>query len=175
LSHEISRLWRLRQQRYRLLGEICPDCNTPLFPPRDVCPHCGQDAKEPYFVSRKGKVVSWTTIERDQALEESKELTPYVLATVQTDDGVIITAHLTDLTWEEIEEPQDDGSTKWKKVFNVEEGMEVEMVTRIVQDGGETGLITYGYTFRPLLNPNQKEMPLHFSESNLVETLAEED
>jgi hypothetical protein len=41
---EVPRYWRFEQQRYRLVGEICPnpDCNQPIFPPRDVCPHCNQ-------------------------------------------------------------------------------------------------------------------------------------
>lgn len=40
---EIPRHWRLRQQRYRLIGEECPHCETKIFPPRDICPECGQD------------------------------------------------------------------------------------------------------------------------------------
>ncbi|OGJ06067.1 hypothetical protein A2192_02725 [Candidatus Nomurabacteria bacterium RIFOXYA1_FULL_35_17] len=37
---EIPRHWRLRKQRYFLQGEICPDCDFPIFPPRDICPRC---------------------------------------------------------------------------------------------------------------------------------------
>jgi len=34
--------WRLKAQRYRLEGSICPDCREPMFPPRLVCTknHC---------------------------------------------------------------------------------------------------------------------------------------
>ena len=39
-GHEISRHWRLKQQRYRLVGKVCPDCGAKLFPPRGVCPEC---------------------------------------------------------------------------------------------------------------------------------------
>lgn len=42
---EIPRHWRLKKQRYAMVGEICPDCKTANFPPRAVCPHCGGDAK----------------------------------------------------------------------------------------------------------------------------------
>ena len=38
---EVPRHWRLKQQRYALVGEICPHCEGKIFPPRDVCPHCG--------------------------------------------------------------------------------------------------------------------------------------
>jgi uncharacterized protein len=42
---EVPRHWRLKQQRYSLVGEICQQCRTHLFPPRDVCPHCGNGIK----------------------------------------------------------------------------------------------------------------------------------
>lgn len=38
---EIPRHWRLKQQRYRLIGEECPHCEEKIFPPRDICPRCG--------------------------------------------------------------------------------------------------------------------------------------
>ena len=38
---EIPRNWRLKKQRYALVGEECPHCNYKIFPPRDVCPNCG--------------------------------------------------------------------------------------------------------------------------------------
>jgi uncharacterized OB-fold protein len=39
-SMEIPRYWRLKDQRYRLEGSICPLCGWFSFPPRPVCPHC---------------------------------------------------------------------------------------------------------------------------------------
>jgi uncharacterized OB-fold protein len=37
---EISRHWRLKAQRYRLEGSICPSCSEPMFPPRPFCRKC---------------------------------------------------------------------------------------------------------------------------------------
>ena len=37
---EIPRHWRLKAQRYRLEGTICPVCGQVSFPPRPVCPNC---------------------------------------------------------------------------------------------------------------------------------------
>lgn len=37
---EISRHWRLKKQRYNLIGSVCPDCGRPEFPPREVCSGC---------------------------------------------------------------------------------------------------------------------------------------
>lgn len=42
---EIPHIWRLEQVRYNLVGEICPSCETKMFPPRDICIGCGSGVK----------------------------------------------------------------------------------------------------------------------------------
>jgi rRNA maturation protein Nop10 len=42
---EVPRHWRLKQQRYALIGEVCPHCDAKVFPPREICPACGADAR----------------------------------------------------------------------------------------------------------------------------------
>jgi hypothetical protein len=37
---EITRHWRLKAQRYRLEGSLCPGCGRLTFPPRPLCPIC---------------------------------------------------------------------------------------------------------------------------------------
>ncbi len=32
--------WRNKKQRYSLQGDVCPECNQAIFPPREVCPYC---------------------------------------------------------------------------------------------------------------------------------------
>ncbi len=54
---EVPRHWRLKKQRYALVGEVCPNCKTPLFPPRAVCPHCGGDAKQSYVYREQPSLV----------------------------------------------------------------------------------------------------------------------
>ncbi len=45
---EVPRIWRLKAQRYRMVGNICPTCGRVFFPPRPVCPYCmGQPAQIP--------------------------------------------------------------------------------------------------------------------------------
>lgn len=128
---EISRHWRLRKQRYGLMGEVCPHCEAKLFPPRDICPECGGEAKTLYQFSGKGEVYSYTTIYEPPAGYE--ENAPYTVALVKLEEGPIVTAQLTDLG----DEP-------------VQIGAPVEMVTRrLRQDGDERGMIVYGYKFRP--------------------------
>jgi uncharacterized OB-fold protein len=37
-------MWRLKNQRYQMIGSTCPDCGEVAFPPREVCPHCVERA-----------------------------------------------------------------------------------------------------------------------------------
>ena len=135
---EIPRHWRLKQQRYGLVGEVCPHCDAKIFPPRDVCPNCGDEAKTLYTFSGKGEVFSYTTIYEAPSGFDSNA--PYTVALVKLEEGPMVTAQLTDLG----EQP-------------VEIGMPVEMVTRKMRnDGDERGLTVYGYKFRPYrYMPNQ--------------------
>lgn len=130
---EISRHWRLRKQRYGLVGEVCPHCEAKIFPPRDVCPECGQEAKTLYNFSGRGEVYSFTTVYDAPAGFE--DYAPYTVALVKLEEGPMVTAQLTDL---------DENK--------VEIGTPVEMVTRRLRsDGDERGLLVYGYKFRPVL------------------------
>jgi hypothetical protein len=40
----IPDLWRTQKERYRLQGEVCPECSRLVFPPRRLCPYCGREA-----------------------------------------------------------------------------------------------------------------------------------
>jgi len=57
---EISRHWRLKKQRYGLIGGVCPHCDHKIFPPRGVCPNCGGDIKEK--VVAKSTLDSYNTV-----------------------------------------------------------------------------------------------------------------
>lgn len=129
---DVSRHWRIRRQRYALVGEICPHCDHKIFPPRDVCPDCGQDARDLYEFSGRGEVYSHTTVYDAPAGHE--ESAPYTVALVKLEEGPLVTAQLTDL-----------GSEP------VQIGTPVEMVTRRLRSQGERGVILYGYKFRPRL------------------------
>ena len=124
--------WRRRQQRLALVGEECPHCSARLFPPRDVCPHCGEPAKSRYAMSGKGTVYSYSRVMA--APEGYETYAPYYVALVALDEGPLVTAQLTDL------DPDD-----------VYVGLPVEMVTRVMRQDGERGLIEYNYKFRPVL------------------------
>jgi uncharacterized OB-fold protein len=130
---EVPRYWRLKKQRYALVGEVCPHCDAKIFPPRDVCPHCGGEAKTAFTFSGKGEVYSYTHM--SDAPAGFEENAPYTVALIKLQEGPLVTAQLTDL----------DGHA-------VQIGMPVEMVTRkLRQDGDERGMLVYGYKFRPVM------------------------
>lgn len=123
---------RLSKQRYSLIGEVCRDCDEKIFPPRDICPDCGNEVKELFKFSGRGKIYSYTTVY--QAPEEFKDDAPYPIAIIRLEEGPLVTAQLTDI-----------GEQK------PEIGMPVEMVTRKLKAEGERGQLVYGYKFRPVL------------------------
>lgn len=128
---DIPRHWRLKKQRYALVGEVCDHCDAKLFPPRDICPECGQEAKALFQFSGKGEVYSFTTV--FDAPEGYAEQAPYTLAMVKLNEGPLVTAQLTDLGEQE-----------------ASIGMPVEMVTRLLRSAtDERGMLVYGYKFRP--------------------------
>ena len=132
---EVSRHWRLQQQRYGLVGEVCPHCREKIFPPRDVCPNCAGEAKTPFTFSGKGEVYSYTTVYDPPEGYEGNA--PYTVAIVKLDEGPMLTAQLTDV----------DNN-------QVSIGLPVEMVTRRLREDGNRGMLVYGYKFRPLLSHN---------------------
>lgn len=130
---DIPRHWRLRKQRYGLVGEVCEHCDAKVFPPRDICPSCGEEAKTLYTFSGKGEVYSYTTV--FDAPAGFEETAPYTVAMVKLEEGPLVTAQLTDL----------DNR-------HVEIGMPVEMVTRKMRSAtDERGMLVYGYKFRPVM------------------------
>ena len=132
---EVSRHWRLQQQRYGLVGEVCPHCQEKIFPPRDVCPNCAGEAKTPFAFSGKGEVYSYTTVYDPPEGYEGNA--PYTVAIVKLEEGPMLTAQLTDV----------DNS-------QVAIGLPVEMVTRRLREDGDRGMLVYGYKFRPQLSRN---------------------
>jgi len=131
--------WRLKPQRYALVGELCSHCDKKIFPPRDICPDCGKEAKTLFQFSGRGEIYSFTTVfEPPAGFEENA---PYPIALIRLDEGPLLTAQLTDLG---------------DKALEI--GMPVEMVTRKLRQDGNRGVLVYGYKFRPILELSEKEM-----------------
>jgi uncharacterized OB-fold protein len=129
---QVAQNWRIRKQRYSLVGEVCGHCGVKIFPPRDICPECEAPAKTPFTFSGRGVVYSYSTVYHPP--EGFEEFAPYTVALVKLEEGPMVAAQLADVEGEK-----------------VEIGMPVEMVTRRLRDDGKRGIIVYGYKFRPAL------------------------
>jgi uncharacterized OB-fold protein len=128
----LAKHWRLQDQRYRLTGMLCQDCGAKMLPRRLVCPQCRSRNLELHQFQGEGTVYSYTTVY--DAPTGYEGFVPYLGALVRLDEGPLVAAQLTDV------EPDE-----------VQMGMPVEMVTRRLRDFGESGMIVYGYKFRPRL------------------------
>ncbi len=106
---EVARHWRLKKQRYSLVGEVCPTCNAKIFPPRDVCPECGercayinvtyylpeglQTSKDARREAEKeleaeNKNVKFASF--DEIIDEQREEEPVIIFTVKNRNGEVV-------------------------------------------------------------------------------------
>jgi len=128
----VPRHWRENVKRYRLLGSRCNSCGKLHYPERTVCSVCKSKDLDTYQFSGKGKIYSYTIVwSPPEGYEFCK---PYAAALVELEEGEIVTAQLTDCDLE-----------------SIEIGMPVEPVVRKLFSYGESGIIVYGYKFRPIL------------------------
>jgi len=131
---DLPRYHRLTAPYYRLEGRRCRRCGALHFPPRAACGTCRGQETEPYRFSGRGTVFSFAEV----AQAPQGFSGPYMVALVELEEGIRVTAQLTDVDPEE-----------------VEIGMPVEMVTRRLQEKGPHGYIVYGFKFRPPLARRQ--------------------
>ena len=127
---DLPRYHRLTAPYYRLEGQRCAACGAVQFPSRVACGACRSTDLASYRFSGRGTVYSYAEV--GQAPRGFSG--PYVVALVDLEEGVRVTAQLTDVDPDE-----------------VEIGLPVEMVTRRIQEKGPHGYLVYGYKFRPLL------------------------
>jgi uncharacterized protein len=127
---DLPRYHRLRAAYYRLEGQRCAACKALQFPARLMCRKCRGSNLEPHRLSGRGTVFSHSEV----AQAPNGFMPPYVVALVQLEEGILVTAQLTDVDAEEV-------------VI----GLPVEMVTRRIQEKAPEGYVVYGYKFRPVL------------------------
>jgi hypothetical protein len=128
----VPRYWREIKYRYRLIGELCTECGFIIFPRRAVCPRCGSMELEECKLSERGMILSWTVVRNPPKGYE--KYIPYVVAFIRLDDGAQILSQVVDVEPEEIRI-----------------GMRVEATFRRVREDGSSGIIEYGYKFRPMI------------------------
>ncbi len=130
---DIAKHWRQRATRYRMQGQRHRETGEIRFPARPSALCEDPAVWEPYILSGRGEIYSFTVLR--QSADGFVDLTPYPLAMVRLNEGPLVVAQLTDC--EEAE---------------LSIGQPVEMVTRRLKDTGEDGVLVYGYKFRPVLS-----------------------
>jgi uncharacterized OB-fold protein len=128
----VPRYWRETKYRYRLIGQMCAPCGSVEFPRSGVCSSCGSLDLEEVKLAETGRVVSWTVVRNPPV--DYMEYAPYIVALVELDDGVRVLSQLVDV------EP-----------VKMETGIRVEAAFRRVKVDGDSGIIEYGYKFRPII------------------------
>jgi uncharacterized OB-fold protein len=122
----VPRYTREIPQRFRLEAEKCTGCGYIAFPPRLICPECGEKSFEKITLNPEGKILTYTIIH--VAADEFATQTPFPVAIIETKDGARLTAQVVDCALEE-----------------VKTGKEVKLILRRIQKEGKSGILQYGY------------------------------
>jgi len=128
-----ARYWREIQPRYNFIGDRCGICGKVYFPGRLICPTCHRESlgkMERKKLSGKGEVVSFTVVH--EAPSNLENQVPYVLAIIQLEEGVRLTAQIIDC-----------------ETSDIKMGMKVRAVFRRIGQEGDAGVINYGFKFVP--------------------------
>lgn len=54
----IPNIWRTKNERYQLQGNICSNCSTPIFPARHTCTNCSRMAGSDQHVDHAVESIS---------------------------------------------------------------------------------------------------------------------
>ncbi len=89
----VTELYREKKTILSLYGVKCKKCGSIYFPPKRVCPKCGAiDEFEPFKLSRRGKIVTFT---RERAIPNPEH--PVGMAVVDFEGGGRTFTQLTDM------------------------------------------------------------------------------
>lgn len=71
---EIPRHWRLKKQRYGLVGSVCPRCDTKSFPPVEICRVCREKDETREVIVYSSKLPLYTSDSYTGELEKQPQL-----------------------------------------------------------------------------------------------------
>jgi uncharacterized OB-fold protein len=129
----VARFWREQENRYNLIGMKCNNCGKVYFPPKDMCTSCHRlsiGKMEKFKINGTGKVISYSIVH--EGPEAFQMQIPYIIAIIEFDEGTRVTGQIVDC------EPEE-----------VSIDMPVHTVFRKIHEEGKSGVIHYGYKFRP--------------------------
>jgi uncharacterized OB-fold protein len=91
---ELADFWAAAGQG-RLLLRRCDDCGDPIWYPRTFCPDCGSLRTSWAEASGRGHVYSYTVVHRS-AVPGYRDVTPYVVAYVELEEGPRVLTNIVD-------------------------------------------------------------------------------
>lgn len=128
MVESVPLFWRLKRQKYNLIGTRCVTCKDLFFPPRDFCPFCRRKGEiEEFQFSGKGEIVSHTVIRA--APQGFEKYAPYTVALIRLEEGPTISGQVV------------------ANGGKVEIGEKVRPVFRKMYEEGPDGIIHYGIKF----------------------------
>lgn len=120
--------WRLKKQKYNLVGTKCLTCSQTFFPPKSFCPECRRKGQLTDFqFSGDGRIESFTIIRTAPKGFESQ--TPYAVGIIALDEGAKVIGQIVG------------------DVEIVDCGKKVKKVFRRISEDGKEGVISYGVKF----------------------------
>lgn len=122
--------WRHRRFRYRLNVWRCLNCGAIHHYGASICRRCRSTRLSEERLPSRAKLVTFTSVKNPPVGFEGQA--PYVVGILEFEEGTKLLAGITDCDPEELKQ-----------------GMELEQVIRKIAQDGESGLIIYGYKFRP--------------------------
>jgi len=123
--------WRRFRERYLLVGSKCEHCGEVFYPRRAICPKCRRSGfLKDQPLSGKGKIFSYTIIRVPPKGFEA--YVPYIIAIIELEEGCKVVSQVVDCKPEEIRI-----------------GMPVRTCFRKIREENPSGLVLYGFKFRP--------------------------
>jgi len=129
--------WRHRRFRYRLVVNRCYNCGAIHHYDAKICRRCGSNRLTEEQLPTRARLVAFTVVRNPPIGYEKRA--PYVVGVVEFEDGTMILTGITDCDPDELRP-----------------GMEMEKVVRRLAEDGESGLIAYGYKFRPVIGSGER-------------------
>ncbi len=140
LRDSAPRIWRMRENLYRIRYSRCRSCGAVFYPVRASCIKCSSKDLEVRISSGLGTLIEYTVLYQVPAgLQDSA---PVIVGVVRLDEGFEVYGVIVDVD-----------------ARSIRKGMRVEAVLRRLRVDGSSGLITYGVKFRPVIGVVNGEAP----------------
>jgi hypothetical protein len=123
-----AKIWRKFNNRYKIIGVQCQNCNKIYYPPVENCEQCGSsDLIQREFIA-KAKLITWSVVYAAQ--DGFEDNLPYIIAIVELEEGERITTQLVDID-----------------IKDLKYGLDLLPTFRKVYAAGDDGIIHYGIKF----------------------------